>query len=81
MNIIKTFLILIFYFLKDIFKTFTKLTMCDTFVIMEIIGFGLVVNALYGFYTKPNYDDLILIISVLYGTLKIKHKKDERCLK
>ena len=49
---------------------------------IEIIGFGLIINALYGVYKLHDISDLYLLIVVLYGTLKIKHlKKDRKCQK
>ena len=56
------------------------MTKCDTFDIMGTVGFGLVVNALYGIYKLHDIDDFFLLMFVLYGTLKVKnHKKDKGC--
>ena len=74
--IIKIILILF----KDFYITITKLTNCDSFDIMEIIGFGLVINSLYGVFKLHDIFDMYLLIASLYGTLKIKHfKKENEC--
>jgi len=66
-----------FIILKDIFKTFYNLTRNDAYDIIEIIGFGLIINSIYGVYKLWNISDFILLICSIYGTLKIKHKKKE----
>ncbi len=67
---------IVFNFIKnDIITTFSKLTKSDIFDIIELVGFGLIVNGIYGFYREHSLQDLALVIFVLYGTLKIKNKK------
>ena len=77
---IKILAVVFFGVLKDIYMTFIKLKKCDFFDIMELIGFGLVINAIYGFLKDYDAKDFLILIVVLYGTLKAKHfKKDYKC--
>lgn len=47
---------------------------------MELIGFGLVINALYGFFKDYDIKGILILFTVLYGMLKTKHfKKDHKC--
>ncbi|MCT7563312.1 hypothetical protein N5U23_04700 [Aliarcobacter butzleri] len=64
-------------FIKDIFITFFELTLCETLDIIKLIGFGLLVNGIYGFYKCINLGDFILIVGVLYGILKVNKKIKE----
>jgi len=75
MIIIKIILIVF----KDLYRTFTKLTMCESFDIMEIIGFGLIINAIYGVFKLQDRPDFLLLFVSLYGTLKTRDKKEKRC--
>jgi len=60
--------------------TFVKLKKCDFFDTMELIGFGLVINAMYGVFKDYDVKDFLFLLIVLYGTLKAKHfKKDHKC--
>ena len=68
---------IVFAILKDICSIFSNLTRCDTYDIIEIIGFGLTINSLYGVYKLADISDLILLVCSIYGTIKIKHKKKE----
>ncbi len=78
---LKIIILVIFGFLKDIYKTFTKLTKCDVLDIIQLIGFGLIINGAYGFYKELNLSDLFLVLGALYGTLKAKHSsKENKCL-
>jgi hypothetical protein len=74
MEILKLFFIL----LKDIYKTFS-LAKCDIFDIIEIIGFGLIINSLYGILKLNDMTDWYLLLLSLYGTLKAKHFKEKKC--
>ena len=79
-KIIKIIIDALFFFSKDIYETFAKLKKCDFFDIMELIGFGLVINSLYGFFKDYDTKDFFILATVLYNTLKIKHfKKDHKC--
>lgn len=75
--------ILSFLFLKlfalviDIFETFTSLTLCERLAIIKLVGFGLLISGIYGFYNKANLGDLILIIGTLYGAIKSNRKIKE----
>ena len=64
-------------FIKDIFITFFALTLCESLDIIKLIGFGLLVNGIYGFYKEINLGDFILIVGVLYGILKVNKKIKE----
>ena len=77
--IFKIFQIL-FAIIKDIYKT-TLLSKCEIFDIMEIIGIGLLVNALYTvFSTGANANIIYLFVVSLYGTLKARYfKKEKKC--
>lgn len=79
METIKLIFKILFLLAKDIYKTFTGLTMCDTLDIIELIGFGLIVNAIYGFMKEPNVLDFVYIIAIAYITLKAKKRKDIKC--
>ena len=71
---------LVLNLIKDFYITIIKLTKCDSLDIMEIIGFGLVVNSLYGVFKLHDIFDIYLLIASLYGSLKVKHfKKDSKC--
>ena len=75
MIIIKIF----FVILKDIYKI-GKLTKCDIFDIIKVVGFGLVINALYGIIKLHDFVDIYVLIVSIYGTLKAKHsKKEKKC--
>jgi hypothetical protein len=51
-------------FIKDIFITFFELTLCESLDIIKLIGFGLLVNGIYGFYKEINLGDFILIVLI-----------------
>lgn len=80
MKFVKLIIDFLIFTIKAIYNIFAKLTKCDSYDIMEIIGFGLVVNSLYGLYKLKDLNDLFLLIFVLLGTIKIRHKKrEEKC--
>lgn len=70
----------VYDFIKDIFITFFELTLCEALDIIKLVGFGLLVNGIYGFYKEINLGDFILIVCVLYGILKVDKKiKELKC--
>ena len=73
-NTIKFILLL----LNDIYWIF-KISKEEFFDIVEILSFGLVINAIYGLTNNWNLKDFFVIILALYLALKVKKvKKDIR---
>jgi len=66
-------------FVIDIYYIFSKLTIYDVLDTIQLIGFGLLVNGIYGFYTNPNLKDFILIVIVICIILTVKQSsKDQK---
>jgi len=66
-------------FVIDIYYIFSKLTIYDVLDTIQLIGFGLLVNGIYGFYTNPNLKDFILIVIVICVMLTVKQSsKDQK---
>ena len=61
--------------IEDIYKTIVKLTKKDLLDIIELVGFGLVINSIYGLTSSFNLKDLIVLLIALYIALKVKHSK------
>ena len=53
---------------------------CDVYDMLQIIAFGLLINAIYGFMHNLNLIDLGITISSAYGIMMLrKDIKDKQC--
>ena len=75
MKNVKLLFIILLITIEDIYKTIVKLTKKDLLDIIELVGFGLVINSLYGLTSSFNLKDLIVLLIALYIALKVKHSK------
>ena len=75
MKNVKLLFIILLIAIEDIYKTIVKLTKKDLLDIIELVGFGLVINSLYGLTSSFNLKDLIVLLIALYIALKVKHSK------
>ena len=75
MKNVKLLFIILLIAIEDINKTIVKLTKKDLLDIIELVGFGLVINSLYGLTSSFNLKDLIVLLIALYIALKVKHSK------
>jgi len=62
--------------LKDIYKTL-KITKREFFEIVEMISFGLIINAIYGITNSVNFKDISVIILSSYLALYAKKTKKD----
>jgi hypothetical protein len=60
--------------IKDI-VSISKLTKNEFFDAIEILSFGLVINAIYGITSKFNTHDFFIILICLYIILKVKKER------
>ncbi len=72
-NIIIAFILNFYYLLKGEEE-------CDIYDMLQIIAFGLLINALYGFMHNLNLVDLGIIAASTYGIMMLrKDIKDKKC--
>jgi hypothetical protein len=75
----KTFRIIVL-FLLDFVSLIKKQEECDIYDMLQVVAFGMLINALYGVMHSLNVGDLIITLMSSYGIMRFrKDIKDNKC--
>lgn len=80
MEFLKNLARLLVLFIGDIYSLVRGQERCDIYDMLQIISFGLLINALYGVMKSFNLGDLYIVIVTSYAIMRLrKDIKEHKC--